>query len=765
MRTPVFVLVAALVAGLGTLAPASAPIAAAAEPKVAIIVGATHSATAKYRTYATEIYNEAIKFTPNVVKVFSPNATWSKVKSAVNGASIVVYLGHGNGWPSPYTYDPSYTTKNGFGLNYDNNGDGKLSDYENKYYGEPSIRTLTPARNAVVLLFHLCYASGNSEGGQPDPSLTTAKQRVDNYAAAFIKAGARAVIASGHSHHPYYINALFTTRQTIDEYWRSAPDFNGDVRSYDSERNPGYTYSLDREGVGKYYRSIAGKMSLTTTDVTGAAFASTANDPTTFVVPGNASATTNGAPVYGSAWDAASGVNAVTSLSYDTKVRLDERSWSTAWDGSPVFRMHTDGGVTGWMTGTHLRPRDISAPQAWSTDDDGGVFSPNDDGSKDAWDLTVELSEPAAWTLRVVDGEGETLATEGGTGDVASLTWAPEAGTVPDGTYEWRLEATDDWGNGPLETGGDVVVDTEAPDLSLEDADAGSVPVFTPNGDGSRDTIAVSAASSEAGAILVDVVDEADEVVDTVSASASASGSAVKLTWDGKGDDGYVPDGRYELRVRARDQAGNHSEPQGRAIDVYGALGFVSSSRSIFFPQDGDGLATATSFAMRLSAAATVTWSVVNAEGEVVRTFHSDEVLVAGTHSRSWDGRDDAGSFVPRGTYTSRVTASNGTQSAAQGASVLAEAFRIELSDATPARGQKITVTVTCPEPLAASPRVAFYQPGIGGWAVATKKISSYSYRVTVTLRSSGTGPMRVKAYGTDSGGQSQLTNSYFDLH
>ena len=149
------------------------------DPKVVIIVGATHGATAGNRADADRAYAEAIKYTSNVVKVYSPYATWAKVKAAAVGASVVVYLGHGNGWPSPYTYDPKYTTKDGFGLNA-TSGDG---DYNNKYYGEPYVATLDLAPNAVVILHHLCYASGNSEPGNPEPSVSVARQRVDNYAA------------------------------------------------------------------------------------------------------------------------------------------------------------------------------------------------------------------------------------------------------------------------------------------------------------------------------------------------------------------------------------------------------------------------------------------------------------------------------------------------------------------------------------------------------------------------------------------------------
>ena len=85
------------------------------------------------------------------------------------------------------------------------------------------------APGAIVLLHHLCYASGNSEPGDAEPSVTTARKRADNYATGFLKAGASAVIADGHAGAERYLRALFTTHQSIEDMWRTMPNRNGNV--------------------------------------------------------------------------------------------------------------------------------------------------------------------------------------------------------------------------------------------------------------------------------------------------------------------------------------------------------------------------------------------------------------------------------------------------------------------------------------------------------------------------------------------------------
>ena len=135
------------------------------------------------------------------------------VRDALQGASLVVYLGHGNGWPSRYRKSPFPKTQNGLGLN----PEAGVDDEAHQYFGEAYLaRHVRLAPHAVVLLVHLCYASGNSEPGVPEGDLATAQQRVDNFAAGWLATGAEAVIAEGHGGPAYYVRRILSGDGTVE---------------------------------------------------------------------------------------------------------------------------------------------------------------------------------------------------------------------------------------------------------------------------------------------------------------------------------------------------------------------------------------------------------------------------------------------------------------------------------------------------------------------------------------------------------------------
>jgi hypothetical protein len=200
-----------------------------------------------------------------VVKVYSPNATWTAVQHALTGASIVIYLGHGNGWPSRYRDSLYPATQNGFGLN----PVAGVDDYHHQYFGESAVEGLKLAKNAVVVFSHLCYASGNSEPGLPEGTRSEAIQRVDNFASGFLRAGARAVVAEAHMGPAYYVRALLAERGSIERIFASSPTEN-DVAPIvtASQRTPGYAVRLDPEHANSgFVRSLVSRGGLTAGEV------------------------------------------------------------------------------------------------------------------------------------------------------------------------------------------------------------------------------------------------------------------------------------------------------------------------------------------------------------------------------------------------------------------------------------------------------------------------------------------------------------------
>ncbi len=156
-------------------------------------------------------------------------------------------------------------SQNGFGLN----PAPGAGDTKHQYFGEAAIaKDIRLAKNAVVLLNHLCYASGNTEPGLAEGSLADARQRVDNFAAGFIAAGASAVVAEAHDSPNHMLRSVLAGRGGLEAAWRRAPSANGNVLAFDSVRSPGYVAAMDPDRADSgFTRSIVLKRGLASADV------------------------------------------------------------------------------------------------------------------------------------------------------------------------------------------------------------------------------------------------------------------------------------------------------------------------------------------------------------------------------------------------------------------------------------------------------------------------------------------------------------------
>jgi hypothetical protein len=265
--TPVPVaLASALTTGTPVPAASAAPDAAAAtavvlaarvRPKVVVIVGPVGSKTATYIRRARALAAQARSYGATVLEIYSPNATWARVKAAARGAKVLIYLGHGSGYPNPYgPFDP--TKANGLGLNaVAGAGNGNT-----RYYGEALVaRWIRLAPGSVVIFNHLCYASGDNEWGRGNPTRSTAIRRVDNYAAGFLRAGATAVIADGLDSPAYVLRSLFRTNRTIRQlFWSSAGATRTWTILFSSRRTTGAKALMDPYAPSRYYRSVVGNL-------------------------------------------------------------------------------------------------------------------------------------------------------------------------------------------------------------------------------------------------------------------------------------------------------------------------------------------------------------------------------------------------------------------------------------------------------------------------------------------------------------------------
>lgn len=278
VRAVAAMLVLAIVAAVGmsvVVTPAVRAGSAAAGMKAVIIVGPASSSTQEYLDEGEKIARQAEAVGMDVRRIFTPRATWPRVKANIQGANLVVYLGHGNGWPSnmgPFRGE----SKDGFGLNpCEDCGTSSPT----KYYGEDFIREKVQlAPKAVVFLHRLCYASGNAESGMPPVfNKELATERASNFASGFLDAGAAAVFALGWRQKLNLPQQLATTDKTMDDIFKtrgSDGDWYDGFQGWDdyhreSTRNRGARVHLDPHKRYGHLRAVTGNLEVTAAEWRG----------------------------------------------------------------------------------------------------------------------------------------------------------------------------------------------------------------------------------------------------------------------------------------------------------------------------------------------------------------------------------------------------------------------------------------------------------------------------------------------------------------
>jgi hypothetical protein len=182
--------------------------AAAAEPlahyRVALIVGpAGEQITPWYLSEAERIAVAAEAAGAEVARAYSPRATPERVLEAVAGAQVIVYFGHGNGFPNPYGSALLPDRVDGWALQgpmaVGTHAD-RWQDDTLRFYGESWILAhARPAPGFVMIYTNTCYAAGAPELWMPPAAEYEARLRVENYSRPMFELGASAYFASDYN--------------------------------------------------------------------------------------------------------------------------------------------------------------------------------------------------------------------------------------------------------------------------------------------------------------------------------------------------------------------------------------------------------------------------------------------------------------------------------------------------------------------------------------------------------------------------------------
>lgn len=321
-------------------------------------------------------------------------------------------------------------------------------------------------------------------------------------------------------------------------------------------------------------------------------------------------------------------------------------------------------------------------------------ISPNFDGKKDYLDIKMNISDQTlvGWRVSVVSKDGKPVKIwEGGeTPKLASaegvdvtrfrekeseatfwrrvkrifipqtvtpptsLKWdckTSKGQTVPDGEYKLVFEAWDYWKHYSKKEG-TFNIDNTPPVIEKMEI---PYSVFSPNGDGYRDTLLFEIKTRGEGEWKFEILDSSGKVVRLWSGEGEVPSA---IEWDGTDQDGKpLPDGNYKVRLYIVDRADNEASSELGGILLTRAKNWiaVSCSETAFSPNE-DGKLDTVKFKLEAEPSDLIKqWTLfVSRKGTAVWELNGKEVPA----EVEWNGTDSSGKLLEDGVYEFGASAS-----------------------------------------------------------------------------------------------------------
>lgn len=390
---------------------------------------------------------------------------------------------------------------------------------------------------------------------------------------------------------------------------------------------------------------------------------------------------------------------------------------------------------------------DTSAPRISIDYPKTKYISPNSDGVQDVLEFSLSITDQryiTSWACTFENEKGEIVRTiankearpqlskesfwklltkvKAGVAIPETLRWDGilDSGAVaPDGTYYFSITASDDNNNTAKSERYAVVVDNTPPVITLTPPAGQNALIFSPDGDGNKDTFLIKQSGSVEDIWTATVTASSKRVVRTIHTRAAAP---TDFVWDGKVDSGeFAPDGIYTYTITAADSAGNsvtQSIPNIIVDTVKPSVGILISTNA--FSPNGDGVKDTITLTPSIPVQSGLQeWyiEIQNAQNRTVRTIADTRIT-----SLIFDGKDKDGAVLPEGTYIARLSARyvNGYASAAS-----SPVFSLNIT--VPVAQVTASSTIFSPDGDGKLDTVAFTQRVSGGdtWAAEVYALDS----------------------------------------